>query len=295
MHAPVISIVTPSFNQGEFIEDTIKSVLSQSGDFFIDYIVVDGGSTDNSVTIIKQYDHLLKAGGWPILCRGIEYRWISERDKGQSHAVNKGWAIARGQIIGWLNSDDLLLPGSLNEIVKAFAKDKRATFVYGNGHLIEECGDLVTRFNVEKDEQGNYRRRFDTGKFGREELREMDYILQPTAFYSKKVLEKTGMLDETLHYCMDHDYWIRVSENFDFTFIDRDIAAARLHTKSKTMTRWTDVEREEVSIIRKHYGTVNPPTVFRYVKAVVMSRLKFPVSIVTPIFVDIYIDRIYTS
>lgn len=283
MNIPIISVITPSYNQGDFIEETIKSVLNQGGEIFIDYIIVDGGSTDGSVDIIKKYEHLLNTSSWPVICRGIQYRWVSEKDRGQANAINKGWNMAKGEILGWLNSDDILLPDALKEIADMFMKNIRATIVYGNGYYIDESGNSIMRFNTERDEGGNYIRRFDTEKFDREVFQEINYILQPTAFFRKRTLEKIGMLDETLHYCLDHDFWIRASKEFNFTHIDKDIAAARIHIKSKTMGSWVNVAREEVQLIKKHYGTVNPPVVFRYIKAVVMSILKLPVSVVTPI------------
>src|SRR5574340_1418719 len=118
MTGPVITVVTPSFNQGRFIDETIRSVISQEGDFYLEYLIMDGGSTDETVDIIKKYDRLIKEGKWPVKCRGIEYRWVSEKDNGQADAVNKGFKIARGEILGWLNSDDTYLPGALGKALK---------------------------------------------------------------------------------------------------------------------------------------------------------------------------------
>src|SRR5262245_45147166 len=109
----IFSIITPSYNQGQFLGETIESVISQSGAFSIDYIIVDGGSTDNSVDIIRQYDERLHRGGWPVKCQGISYRWVSEQDKGQADALMKGFLMAKGNIFAWVNSDDTYIPGAL--------------------------------------------------------------------------------------------------------------------------------------------------------------------------------------
>ena len=107
----IITVVTPSYNQGKFLEETIISVIGQEGDFFLDYIIVDGGSKDSSVELIKKYEALLQRGEWPIRCRGIEYRWLSEKDNGQTDAIIKGFRMAKAEVLAWLNSDDTTFPG----------------------------------------------------------------------------------------------------------------------------------------------------------------------------------------
>src|SRR3990170_2770087 len=129
--APKITIVTPSYNQGRFIEETIKSVLSQEGGFYIEYLIMDGGSTDNSVEVIKKYDRLLKEGRWPVKCLGITYSWASEKDKGQSDAINKGFRQARGDYIAWLNSDDTYEPGAIGKAVDYLQAHPEYMMVYG--------------------------------------------------------------------------------------------------------------------------------------------------------------------
>src|SRR5450631_2739137 len=109
-NVPTISIVTPSFNQGEFLAATIESVISQAGDFIIDYLIVDGGSLDNSIDIIRGYDALIRTDMFPVNCCGLTYRWLSEQDRGQADALAKGFRMAEGEIFAWLNSDDTYLP-----------------------------------------------------------------------------------------------------------------------------------------------------------------------------------------
>ena len=134
--APILSIVTPSYNQGQFLVETIESVIGQSGDFHIDYIIVDGGSTDNSVEIIRHYDALLKQGEWPISCKGITYRWLSERDRGQTDALAKGFRMVNGEILAWLNSDDIYLPGALQTAAAFFRNNPGTGLLYGECTLL---------------------------------------------------------------------------------------------------------------------------------------------------------------
>ena len=265
----VVSIVTPSYNQGKFIEDTIKSVLSQEGDFYVDYIIMDGGSEDNSVEIIKKYEQLLKEKRWTIRCRGIKYRWVSEKDRGQSDAVNKGWSMAEGEILSWLNSDDTLLPEALKEVTNLFTQNPETLAVYGEGYYIDEEGSIISRFNTER--------------FNRELLQEIDYILQPTVFLHKKVLERIGMLDESLHYCMDYDLWIRASREFDFTYINKYLATFRIYKGSKNMNNWINLAKEEIMLLKRHFMIVSPPPIYRYIKSVFMSNIKLSLLFATPL------------
>src|SRR5450631_3400065 len=129
---PVISIVTPSYNQGTFLAESIESVMGQEGDFSIDYIIVDGGSSDNSVDIIKKYEARLHNGEWPVTCRGITYRWVSERDRGQTDALIKGFRMSQGEVLAWINSDDTYLPGALQTAALFFSSQPDAGLLYGN-------------------------------------------------------------------------------------------------------------------------------------------------------------------
>src|SRR5262249_14817472 len=135
-----ISIVTPSYNQARFIGETVESVLSQEGDFEIEYFVMDGGSTDGSVEIIQRYADRVASGTWPCRCRGLTMSWVSERDEGQTEAINAGLRRATGGILSYINSDDLYFPGAFHRVVEAFAGDPAADFVYGDGDVIDEAG-----------------------------------------------------------------------------------------------------------------------------------------------------------
>ncbi len=218
---PVISIVTPSYNQAVFLSETIESIISQAGDFIIDYIIVDGGSTDNSVVIMKHYDDLLRKGEWPIACQGITYRWISENDKGQTDALMKGFRMAHGEILAWLNSDDIYLPGALQTAATCFCEHPDTGLLYGDAHYCDSAGAII----------GRYR----TGEFDLNTLASFNFICQPSAFIRSDVFEAVGGLDESLHFAMDYDLWIRIGTHFPCVYLSRFLSTYRLHEASKTI------------------------------------------------------------
>lgn len=166
------TIVTPSYNQGQYIEQTIKSVLDQAGDFFIDYIIADGGSTDKSVEIIKKYDNLLKNGLYPIKCNGIELHWWSKKDKGQSDAINQGFKIAKGEILAWINSDDFYEANAFKEVLEIFNAHTELDLVYGDGYVVK---DGTSNKTIKRSTVGTFN----------EFLRRYNYIFQPSAFWKK--------------------------------------------------------------------------------------------------------------
>ncbi len=236
----VISVITPSYNQGEFISDTIRSVLSQKGEFYIDYIIMDGGSTDDSVSVIKSYESLLKndsdtfiSGGLTYhvsrdpnaslnRCLGISYRWTSEKDRGQSHAINKGLAVSKGDIITWLNSDD------------RYTQD----VVYGG--IFQEFMKYQNRFvffggAIAVDENNNELWRHLPGQVTLYSLLYREGVAQPSIFFRRDVVNSVGLLNEELHYFMDYDYWFRfLFAGYRFYGIDQFIAVQKYHGKSKS-------------------------------------------------------------
>lgn len=250
MNTLTFSIVTPSYNQGQFIEETIKSVLSQGGDFCIDYIVMDGGSTDNSVEIIKKYEQLLKKGKWPIKCRGIEYRWVSKKDRGQSDAINKGFSMARGEIGAWLNSDDYYNKGALSAVVDFFQADNSVAMAYGDGYVIDSGVNERKPYIAEP--------LFDLWKL----IHLYDFILQPSVFMKLEALKSAGFLNERLHYIMDWELWIRLSRYGKILHIPKKLSYARVYFEAKTQSggikRWKEIRECSVK-----YGHLKwPPVVF---------------------------------
>ena len=222
MNKPLVSIVTPSFNQAAYLEQTILSVLNQDYPE-IEYIIIDGNSTDNSVNIIRRYaDH-------------IAY-WVSEPDKGQSHAINKGFARARGEIVAWLNSDDLYLPRAVSDAVDSLECNPRVGMVYSN----------CLKINKESKITGWCKSR----QFDLLDLLSFNIIPQPTVFLRRDTVTTVGGLDTSLHLPFDHQMWVRVVASVPILYQDRYWAAARLHPASKNATRWADFGKEATVLLK---------------------------------------------
>lgn len=233
-----ITIVTPSYNQAEFIEETIASILSQEGDFFLDYIIMDGGSTDDSVDIIKKYESLLSSGEWPVKCRGIEYRWVSARDGGQSDAINKGFAKARGEILGWLNSDDLYYPGTLQRVAEL--DWQKTDLCYGKGMWISRFGDEILSYPV-----------FPPDKYA---LYCECTLCQPAVFFSRAMYSRVGALSTRYHCAFDYEYWMRTAMSGVRTqYIPELLAKSRMYAQNKSASLDATVGRESAEIKAIHY------------------------------------------
>lgn len=237
-----ISVVTPSYNQAIFLAQTIESVIGQEGDFYIDYIVVDGGSTDDSVDIVKRYESLLRQGGWPIKCRGITFRWLSEKDGGQVDALMKGFCLADGEILAWLNSDDTYLPGALQAAASFFRSHPDTALLYGDADYCDASGAHI----------GSYR----TAAFDLDRLAAANIICQPAAFFRRAAFEAVGGLDGTLHFAMDYDLWIRIGRRFSCRYTPRLLATYRLHASSKTVSAASLINNSEESlaVARRHFA-----------------------------------------
>lgn len=209
---PLVSIITPSYNQGAFLEATICSVLDQDYPN-IEYLVIDGGSHDQSLRIIQRYAHRLAY-------------WVSEPDRGQAHAINKGLQVAKGSLLGWLNSDDLLLPGTVSLVVQAFSSDPNIDVIYGRLERIDEEDRLVPTPILPKDRI----------EFSRKYLLRECIVNQPGAFWRREIMAKAGLLDESLQYALDYEYWIRLAiQGARFKRLDRAVARFRLSQSSKTV------------------------------------------------------------
>jgi glycosyltransferase involved in cell wall biosynthesis len=222
---PRISIVTPSFNQAAFIERTIQSVLNQNYPN-LEYIIIDGGSTDGSVDIIKKYADKLTY-------------WVSEKDNGQTHAINKGFRRATGDIVAWLNSDDEYCQGALKTAAKAFMADKELDLVFGNSITVDENGNILrdarhTRFT-----------------FTALILYGM-IISQPASFWRRRLFEKYGYLDESLRFAMDYEFFCRIGAHIKAKHIRKHLAKFRRHSASKTCTI-IHAGQQEHNQIRKKY------------------------------------------
>lgn len=258
---PVISIVTPSYNQGEFLAETVVSVISQEGDFHIDYIIVDGGSNDTSVDIIRHYDALLQRGEWPIKCRGITCRWISEKDNGQTDALTKGFRMAQGDVLAWLNSDDTYLPGALQKAADFFRDHQDTGLMYGDACYCDAVGTII----------GNYR----TEEFDLDRLASVNIICQPAAFFRQDAFETVSGLDDTLHFAMDYDLWIRIGRRFPCQHLPCLLATYRLHETSKTISSAMLIRNsaESLEVTRKHFGWAPLTRVYTSCRILCLARM----------------------
>jgi glycosyltransferase involved in cell wall biosynthesis len=232
MSNPLLTIVTPSYNQGPFIRETIESVLSQDYPN-IEYIIMDGGSTDETAAIASEYSSRLT--------------FISEPDRGQSHAINKGFRRAKGEILAWLNSDDVFLPGAVGAAVKGFLEKPGAGIVYGDGFLMDRAGNFKSRFP--------YTQRFDLYRLAQLS----DYILQQSVFIRKSVLEEAGYLREDLHYALDWDLWIRIGKRYPLHYVPFYFGAIREYADAKSSAGGFQRIREIGGVLREHTGRLIPP------------------------------------
>ena len=227
---PRISVVTPSLNQGRFLEQTIRSVLLQ-GYPELEYVIIDGGSTDESLAVIRKYeDHLAY--------------WTSEPDGGQSHAINKGFAKTTGQIMCWLNSDDFYLPGALGAVAGSLADGGDNFAVVGHALKVGADGRLICKL------EGGYEDLARLLQFWR------GYQMhQSSIFWRREVFEKVGFLDESQRLIMDFDYWVRIARRFDFTNVDQVLSCDTYHEGAKTGDGYAEYHRELRRQASRFWGT----------------------------------------
>jgi len=238
----MITVVTPSYNQGEFLEETLVSVLSQEGDFFLDYLVIDGASTDSSLEILRRYADLLERCEWPVHCRNIRFRWLSEPDKGQTDALQKGFAMAEGDVFAWLNSDDTYQTGALQSVAKFFNDNPDSGLFYGGAEYCDAVGQLIGRYPTEA--------------FDFEKLAWFNFFCQPATFFRKEVFVESGGLDPTLHFAMDYDLFVRLAKSYKVSYEPRSFATYRLHEEAKTMCNSVLYKNHEeaLHVALKHFG-----------------------------------------
>ncbi len=231
--SPSVTIVTPSYNQVAFLENTIRSVLAQEYTA-LEYMIVDGGSTDGSVEIIQRYSDRL---AW----------WVSERDSGQAEAINKGLRRAKGEFVAWLNSDDLYLPGAIQQAVAAFQANPGLGMVFGDAITIDAQGKILNRLSF--------------GDWDLLDLVSFRIICQPAVFMRRAVLEKSGYLESSYHYMLDHHLWIKMARCAPIQHIGGSIdkggrepaaiwAAARHHPGAKNVTQAPGFSSETMQILK---------------------------------------------
>jgi glycosyltransferase involved in cell wall biosynthesis len=218
---PLITIITPSYNQAQFLETTIRSVLDQNYPH-LEYFIVDGGSSDNSVNIICRFEPHLS---W----------WISEPDQGQAEAINKGLLRARGEIIGWINSDDYYLPNALHNIAQFFQANPSVVLVYGNVISVDEQGLPF------------YLQSFKP--YTLDDLMAFQIISQPGVFFRREVLLSTGLLDPSYHFLLDHHLWLRIASVGSIAYLPFNLAAARYHPSAKNVAQAFSFSQEVFRIV----------------------------------------------
>lgn len=233
---PSVSIVTPSYQQGPYLDRTIRSVLDQRYPR-LEYVVMDGGSTDESLAILRRHEGRL--------------RWVSEKDRGQAHAVNKAIALTTGEVIGWLNSDDVYLPGAIASAARFLADHPEIDIVYGQGRNIDADDKILGPFPTE---EWNPRR-----------LEDLCFLCQPAVFFRRRIAERFGPLDESLHFCLDYEYWLRLAAGgARFAYVAEPWAGARLYPTTKTLGSRLAAHRELLDMFAARRGRVPPRWLLNY-------------------------------
>ncbi len=229
---PKISVVTPSFNQGTYLKETLGSLVSQRYPD-LEVIVMDGGSTDDSVEVIRSFEESIA-------------HWESQPDRGQSHAINKGFERATGDVLCWLNSDDVLLPGALNAVAHAFNTHADWSWISGSCLQFGERLHSVGGFYELPNDPAEWMVHCP--------------ISQPSTFWRRSLYERFGGLDESFHYALDYEYWVRLATGgIKLHFVDRPLSAYRLHDESKTVSQAEKFAAEEARLREKHRERLSPP------------------------------------
>lgn len=241
-HTPAVagrfSVIVPSYQHGAFLERTLTSILNQDCPD-VEVLVQDGGSTDQSVDILRRYADRI--------------RWVSARDRGQTAAINSGLRQATGEYLCYLNSDDVFQPGALRKVRDYFGAHPAAVVVYGRGDYIDDADRVLGAYPVEP---WDYAR-----------LREACFICQPACFWRRTVLDRWGEFDESLDYVMDYEYWLRLGATTPFHFLPENLAGSRCHVAAKTFQRSRAAQREALTLLQRyHAGRIPPQWIITYAR-----------------------------
>jgi len=219
-----VSVVIPSYNQGHFVRATLDSVLTQDH-ADVEVLVYDGGSTDETVPILESYDGKIE--------------FVSQKDDGQADAINQGLQRARGEILAYLNSDDIYYPKAVSRVVEYFDAHPECAALYGDAYHLNEDGSIMEPYYTER---WSYPRLF-----------QVCYLCQPAVFWRRDVMERFGIFDPTLQYALDYDYWLRIGRQIDFHYLEGAyLAGSRLHQDTKTLSQRVKVHREILDVVMRH-------------------------------------------
>lgn len=243
---PLVSVITPSFNMGLYIEETIRSVLAQDYPK-IEYIVMDAGSTDGTLAVLERYHG--------------QIQYHLQPDRGAADAINKGFAKAHGQIFAYLNADDTYLPGAVSSAVRELLENPEAAAVYGDGYWVDGGGRTI----------GPY----PTKPFDPQLLTRECFICQPATFIRRNVFEQVGLMDPALQFTFDYDLWIRIGREHRMRKIDRFLATSRMHKLNKTIGQRKPLLIETMNLLRGHFDYVPRPWIFAYVSYVLDGKDQF--------------------
>lgn len=240
------SVITPSFCQGRFIERTIQSVLAQkSTDLEIDYVICDAVSNDQTLEILQRYED--------------QIRWVSEPDHGQADAVNKGIAMTTGEIIAWINSDDIYYSGAFEAVKAVFEANPNVLAIYGDADHIDQQDQVMEAYPTEV---WNYQRLIETC-----------FLCQPAVFFRRSLVEKFGGLDASLKYCMDYELWLRWGKHISFYYLPQKLAGSRLYQDNKTLGQRIPVHYEINEMFRHKFKSVPDKWIFGYAHVKVEETL----------------------
>jgi glycosyltransferase involved in cell wall biosynthesis len=226
---PLVSIVTPSLNQGRYLEAAIESILAQDYPE-LEHIVIDAGSTDETLDVLRRFPTI---------------RWLSEPDHGQAHALNKGFALARGQILGWLNADDIYLPGAIGAAVDVLQRTGCA-LVHGGWCQIDDAGRLLREV---KPIPFDYKLQLEV----------RNGVSQPGSLFTRAAFDAVGGIDESYRYAMDYDLWLRIGARYRVREVDQVLAGYRLHSESKTVSEAEGFWPETWRAARSHGARLRSP------------------------------------
>jgi len=243
---PLVTVVTPSYNMREFLEHTIQSVLSQDYPN-IDYIVMDGGSSDGTVELLEKYSGRL--------------RYWSGPDRGAAAAINEGFRRSSGEICGWLSADDTYLPGAVSKAVERLVVSNDIDVVYGDGDWVDRAGRFIGKYPTLD---------YNADRFGKE-----CFICQPATFFRRAAFDRAGGLDPALRSAFDYDLWVRLSRQARFERVPVTLATSRMHDTNKSLQHRSQMFKESISILQRYFGYVPFQWVFGYTCYLVDGRDQF--------------------